>query len=600
MPSKLVPVKLPPGIIKDWTDYSAEGRYSNGERVRFMEDLPEKIGGWVSNSIYNVTGVPRSLIVWKDLSENNIIGIGTHSHLYIQFGGVIYDITPLRKTSSNVNNCFTTVDESTTVTVTDSSHGASTGDYVTITSSAAVGGITPDGEYQLTVTTSNAYTIVHSAAATSSVASGGGAATDLYYSISPGEANAAGGLGWGAGNWGESTWNTARTLGTGVAVELTYWALSNWGEDLIATVRDGKTYLWDASSGVATRAAALTNAPATAKTSTVSMETQHVICYGAHDGSADDPMLIAWTDQGTNTTWAATATNTAGTYRLTRGTRIEAYAHTRSQTLIWTDTSLYGQTYSGQPYIFNFKLLSEDTTILSQTAAIDVDGTTYWFGVNNFYVYNGQVQVLQSPVRRWVYDNINRDVANKSFVGVNKEFQEVWFFYARGAEIEPSHYAVYHYGDPQKNIWHIGALARTCWQDAEKFLEKPVAYDSAGVYYDHENGHDDNTSAMNPSLETGALELAGDQGEGGNLLLIDKLIPDAVAGGNYLVELVSKRYPNSSEEITKGPFTISTTTEKVSLRTKGRQARLKWSDSGVGYGWKLGTPRIQVRQMGGR
>ena len=386
MPSKLVPVKLPPGIIKDWTDYSAEGRYSNGERVRFMEDLPEKIGGWVSNSIYNVTGVPRSLIVWKDLSENNIIGIGTHSHLYIQFGGVIYDITPLRKTSSNVNNCFTTVDESTTVTVTDSSHGASTGDYVTITSSAAVGGITPDGEYQLTVTTSNAYTIVHSAAATSSVGSGGGAATDLYYSISPGEANAAGGLGWGAGNWGESTWNTARTLGTGVAVELTYWALSNWGEDLIATVRDGKTYLWDASSGVATRAAALTNAPATAKTSTVSMETQHVICYGAHDGSANDPMLIAWTDQGTNTTWAATATNTAGTYSLTRGTRIEAYAHTRSQTLIWTDTSLYGQTYSGQPYIFNFKLLSEDTTILSQTAAIDVDGTTYWFGVNNFYV----------------------------------------------------------------------------------------------------------------------------------------------------------------------------------------------------------------------
>ena len=599
MPSKLVPVKLPPGIIKDWTDYSAEGRYSNGERVRFMEDLPEKIGGWISNSTYNVNGTPRSLLAWKDLSENNIIAIGTHSHLYIQFGGVIYDITPLRKTSSNVNNCFTVVDESTTVTVTDSSHGAETGDWVTIGSASAVGGITPSGNYQITVTSSNAYTIVHSAAGTSG-ATGGGASTDIEYAISSGVDNASGGLGWGAGTWSDSTWNTARTLGSGVAVELTYWSLSNYGEDLIATVRNGKTFLWDASSGVGTRAATLTNAPITAKMSTVSMETQHVLCYGAHNGSASDPMLVAWTDQGTNTTWAATATNTAGTYSLTRGTRIEAYAHTRSQTLIWTDTSLYGQTYSGQPYIFNFKLLSEDTTILSQTAAIDVDGTTYWFGVNNFYVYNGQVQVLQSPVRRWVYDNINRDVADKSFVGINKEFQEVWFFYPRGSNIEPSHYAAYYYGDPQKNIWHIGEMPRTCWQDAEKFLEKPIAYDSAGVYYDHENGFDDNTSALNPSLETGILELGGESGEGGNLLLIDKVIPEAIAGGNYLVEVITKRYPNSSEEATKGPYTISPTTEKISLRAKGRQARLKWSDTGVGYGWKLGTPRIQVRPMGTR
>lgn len=599
MPSKLVPVKLPPGIIKDWTDYSAEGRYSDGERVRFMADLPEKIGGWISNSTYNVEGTPRSLLAWKTLAETNIVAIGTHSHLYVQFGGVIYDITPLRKTSSNVNDCFTVVDESTTVTVTNSSHGGTTGDWVTISASAAVGGITPIGNYEITVTTANAFTIVHSAPGTSG-ATGGGAATDIAYSISPGVDNASGGLGWGAGSWSDSTWNTARVIGSGVAVELTYWALSNWGEDLLATVRGGKTFLWDASGGVATRAAVLTNAPITSKMSTVSMETQHVLCYGAHDGSANDPMLVAWTDQGTNTTWAATATNTAGSYSLTRGTRIEAYAHTRSQTLIWTDTSLYGQTYSGQPYIFNFKLLSEDTTILSQTAAIDVDGTTYWFGVNNFYVYNGQVQVLQSPVRRWVYDNINRDVADKSFVGVNKEFQEVWFFYARGTAIEPSHYAVYYYGDPQKNIWHIGALPRTCWQDAEKFLDKPIAYDSAGVYYDHENGFDDNTSALNPRLETGILELGGEKGEGGELLLIDKIIPEANAGGDYLVEVITKKYPNALEEVTKGPFVISTTTSKINLRAKGRQARLKWSDTGVGYGWKLGTPRIQVKPMGGR
>ena len=599
MPSKLIPLKLPPGIIKDWTEYSAEGRYSNGERVRFMEDLPEKIGGWVANAVKSVTGVPRSILPWKDLSENNIIAIGTHSHLYVLFQGTLSDITPLRKTSSNVSNCFTVTDESTTVTVTDSSHGATTGDYVTISSSAAVGGITPDGNYEITVTNSNVYTIVHSTAATSG-ATGGGGATDIAYAIAPGAPDSSGGLGWGAGPWGGSTWNTTRVIGLGVAVDLSYWSLSNWGEDLIATFRNDKTYLWDASSGVGTRAAVLTNAPITAKFTAISMEARHVLAYGAYTGSANNPMNIAWTDQGTNTTWAATATNTAGEFQLTRGTRIEAYAHTRTQTLIWTDTSLYAQTYSGQPYIFNFKLLSEDTTILSQTSAIDIDGVTYWFGSNNFYVYNGQVQALQSPVRRWVFDNINRDVAGKSFVGVNKEFQEIWFFYPRGTATEPSHYATYHYGDPQKVIWHIGALPRTCWQDAEKFLEKPIAYDSSGIYYDHENGFDDNASAMNPSLETGVLELTGTGGEGSSLLLIDKVIPDAVTGGDYTLEIISKKYPNSTEETTKGPFTITATTEKISLRAKGRQARLKWADTGVGYSWKLGTPRLQIKQVGER
>ena len=605
MPKKLITLKLPPGIVKDWTDYSTEGRYNNGERVRFREDLPEKIGGWTATSIYDVQGVPRTIHAWRDLLENNIVAVGTHSHIYVIHSGAVYDITPLRKTSTNVNNCFTTVDESTTVTVADSTHEAQTGDWITIGSAAAVGGITPSGNYEVTVVDSNSYTIVHSSEATSSVSGGGGSATDIEYAVTSGFASTAGGLGWGAGTWGMTgtTWGTARATSAAVVAETTYWSLDNWGEDLIACQRNGKIYLWDASAGVGTRATVLSNAPVTNKIVSIASEQRHVVAYGAYDGTANNPMNVAWSDQATNNTWTATATNTAGDFLLTRGTRIVAQMRTRTQTLIWTDTSLYGQSYSGKPYIFTFNLLAEDTTIMGQNSSIDVDGTVFWIGTDNFYVYNGQVQVLNAPVRRHVFDNMNSDAASKCFVGVNKKFQEVWFFYPRGVEVEPSHYAAYYYGAPQKNIWHIGALDRTCWQDAEKFVNTPIAYSSGGNYYDHEIGHNDGSSAMNPSLETGILELTTESGEGGNLMLVDKLIPDAVTGGIIKVEILTQKYPqlgSGISETSKGPFDIAATDSKISFRAKGRQVRLKWSDTGTGYGWRIGTPRIRIAPMGRR
>jgi len=604
MPEKTIPIKLPPGIVKDWTDYSTEGRYSDGERTRFRQDLPEKLGGWNSDSDYQASGVPRNILVWRDLTEDNLIAIGTHSHLYVLQGGTLYDITPLRKTSTNVASPpFSVTNTSTTVVVTDAAHGAVNGDWVTISQAVAVGGITLDGNYQISSATTNTYEITHSSAATSTT-TGGGAATDIEYAITTGFSSTSGGLGWGAGTWNQAstTWGTARTIGSGVSVEVTYWSLDNWGEDLIATVRGGGTYLWDASVGysTSTRAATLTNAPSTAKFSAVAQEEQHVLAYGAHDGANDDPMLIAWTDQSTNTTWTSSSTNSAGSFKLTRGTRIVAQERTRTQTLVWTDTSLYGQTYTGLPYVFTFKLLAEDTSIMGQTSAIDVNGVTFWIGKDNFYIYNGQVSILNSPVRRYVFDNLNRDHETKCFVAVNKKFQEVWFFYPRLSAEEPSHYAAYCYGEPQKNIWHIGTMARSCWQDAEKFLDKPIAYDATGVYYTQEDGYDDDGSALNPSIETGALELTTAKGEGGNLVLVDKIIPDATAGGAMTVKLFTKRYPQDSTETSKGPYTITTSTGKVSVRSNGRQQRIRWGDSGVGYGWRIGTPRIRVIDMGER
>lgn len=248
MPLKKIAFK--PGVNKENTRYTNENGWYISEKVRFRQGTPEKIGGWQRISGETFLGICRSLWNWVTLSFDNLLAVGTNLKFYIERGGEYFDVTPIRETAT-LTNPFTTTSGSATVLVTDNTHGAATGDFVTFSGASAVGGLTLNGNYQITVLTANTYNITAASNASSS-ASGGGTVT-AKYEIHVGPAIQGAVIGWGSGGWGSGAW------GVGIAgtETLRLWASQNWGEDLVFAYRGGPLYYWDATTGVTTRGVAL-------------------------------------------------------------------------------------------------------------------------------------------------------------------------------------------------------------------------------------------------------------------------------------------------------------------------------------------------------
>ena len=260
-----------PGVNKENTRYTTEGGWYECDKVRFRQGNPEVIGGWNRLSTATFLGVCRSLWNWVLLDGRNIIGVGTNLKFYLQNGGVYNDITPIRDTVV-LTNPFNTTNASTTVLVTDASHGCVTGDFVTFSGATAVGGLTIAGEFQVTVLTTNTYNITATSQATSTAGPGGGTVTAAYQ-INVGPEAQVPLVGWGSGGWGLGTWGN----GAGSSIALRVWSQQNFGEDLVFNPRGGGLYYWDASGNLTTRGVLLnslggnvtfTNASPTVVTST--------------------------------------------------------------------------------------------------------------------------------------------------------------------------------------------------------------------------------------------------------------------------------------------------------------------------------------------
>ena len=260
-----------PGVNKENTRYTTEGGWYECDKIRFRQGNPEVIGGWNRLSTATFLGVCRSLWNWVLLDGRNIIGVGTNLKFYLENGGVYNDITPIRDTVVLTNPFNTTLD-STTVLVTDAAHGCVTGDFVTFSGAGAVGGLTLNGEFQVTVLTANTYNITATSQATSTAGPGGGTVTAAYQ-INVGPEAQVPLVGWGAGGWGLGTWGN----GIGSTVALRVWSQQNFGEDLVFNPRGGGLYYWDASGNLTTRGVLLnslggnvtfTNASPTVVTST--------------------------------------------------------------------------------------------------------------------------------------------------------------------------------------------------------------------------------------------------------------------------------------------------------------------------------------------
>lgn len=637
----LTKVQLQPGINRETTSYSNEGGWYDCDKVRFRAGFPEKIGGWSKLSQKSFLGTCRALHAWQALDLSSYIGVGTHLKYYIEEGQGFYDITPIRTTTAAGDVTFAAVNGSAELTVSDTSHGAVVGDFVTFSGATSLGGnITADvlnQEYNITeIIDADSYKIEARAAGTTiaditvdgqlvptpvtangSDTGNGGASTVGTYQINVGLDTSVLGPGWGAGTWSRQGWGDPAVLDL-IKDTLRIWEHDNFGEDLVFNVMNGGVYYWDKTSGLGSRAVALSDlagsngAPTIAKKVLVSDVDRHVIAFGCDpvdDIGTQDPLLIRFSSQEDVTDWTPTATNTAGDVRLGSGSGIVTAVETRQQILVFTDVSLHAMQYIGPPFTFGLSMISENITIRSPIAVAAVDDSVYWMGKNEFYVYNGNVQTLPCSVRDYVFSDFNELQAEKCVAAVNSSFSEIWWFYPSAASDNNDRYVVYNY---QQNIWYYGSMVRTAWID-RGINETPIASGRDGYLYNQEVGFDDGStnpaSAIAAYIESSQFDI----GDGDRFAFVRRLIPDvtfrnSTAGSPSVTFTIKARNFPGGNYLQSDASTVSKTasvpveqfTDDVHIRLRGRSMAIRIDSADSGVGWRLGSPRLDIKQDGQR
>ena len=616
-----------PGINKEGTAYSNEGGWFNSNLVRFRKGLPEKIGGWQKASTDSFKSTGRALHAWVDLAGTKFLGLGTTWKYYVLEGSTYNDVTPIRATTTN-GIVFAATNGSTTITATDSNHGAILSDFVTISGAASLGGLITaevlNQEYQITsVPSVNTFTFTATATANGSDTGNGGSGADAAYQINVGLDVYVPSTGWGSDYWGSGTWGSVSALGANSQLRL--WSHDNFGEDLLMCVRGAGVFYWDASSGTNNRAVALSALTSANLTPTVALQImvsdidRHVICFGADplndSGTARtgaiDPMFIAWSDQENVEQWEPLATNTAGSFRLSAGSAIVGAIRARQETLIWTDTSLYSMTFVGQPFTFAINLVNEGVGLVGPNAMVNTPKGVFWMDKKGFYSYSGQIQELPCTVDDYVFSDLNQTQSYQIFGFVNKAFNEVGWFYCSGTNTVLDKYVTYNY---EENVWMIGELSRTCWLD-EGIFSDPKATSSSSDYvgylYNQESGVDNDGVAMTDVfIESSDFDI--DPG-GEDYQFISKIIPDIKFTGNVAtgatgqnVDIVVKRRNFPGEELTTAVTSSCTSvTTKIDTRVRGRQAvlRIQSNDTdttAVGTSFRVGAMRMDYKPDGTR
>ena len=617
-----------PGINKEFTDLMDKGGWSDGNLVRFRKGLPEKVGGWEKTVTSSYEGTGRALTAWVALDATRYLGIGTTTKYYIQSGNNFNDVTPIRKTSTN-SITFAATNGSSTITVTDSSHGAVANDTVTISGAVSLGGLVTaavlNQEYQIaTVTGTNTYTITAkdtsgaTVTANSSDSGNGGSGVDGVYQINVGLDVYVESTGWGAGLWGAGTFGSSTALTE--TNQLRLWSHDAFGEDLIINPRNGGIFYWDESSGLSNPAVNITAlaganlAPTKGIQTIVSDVDRHVIVLGADPivGSARsgsiDPLLIAFSDQESATEWEPTSTNTAGSLRLSSGSQIVGGLRSRQETLIWTDTSLYSMQFVGAPFTFGINLINENVGLISPNGVVNAPDSVYWMARDGFYSYSGSVSRLTCSVLYYVLDVFNLGQAFKVVAFTNREFNEVGWFYPSGSSSENDRYVVYNY---LEGAWSIGELSRTAWLD-DGIFQKPRAAgkdSSVNYIYTHENSDDaDGLPMDNVFIESGDIDI--DDGE--KFGFVKKIIPDVKffgdnsSGGQINFVLKTRNFPGDSLS-TNSTNNVTSSTQQNYVRARSRQMvfRAQSDDDAAtglrtGFRWRLGANRFEISTDGKR
>ena len=611
MPLKKLQLKS--GINRENTRYTSEGGWYDCDKIRFRQGTPEKIGGWQRISSTTFLGVCRSLWNWVTLGSQNLIGVGTNLKFYIENGGAYNDITPLCGTVT-LTNPFETTSGSPIVEVTDANGGYTDGDFVTFSGASAVGGLTLNAEYQLTeTTTANVYTIDAGTNASSS-ATGGGTVTAAYQ-INVGPAFVVPLVGWGASSWGSGTWGIGATSTDSIRI----WSQANFGEDLIFGPRDGGIYIWDATNGLTTRAIPLTGTevPTSQKLILVSDINRFVFCFGTNEifSPTINPMLVRWSDQEDATNWSPAATNQAGDLILSNGTQIVAAKQSRQEVLVWTDSALYALQYVGAPAVWTAQLVGENISIASQNAVAYANGVAYWMGRDKFYMYDGRTQPLQCDLRKFIFNDFNEEQYEQTFAGTNESYHEIWWWYCSSDSNVSDRYVVYNY---LEQVWYYGTMSRTAWLDSG-LRNYPLAATYSNNLVNHEQGVDDNETAITAAIPAYVSSAQFDLEDGHQFAFIWRVLPDITFDGSEigspsatmtLLPLQNSGSGYNSPASVGGSNSAGITrtatvpveqfTGQVYTRVRGRQLAIKVESSEIGVAWQLGSPRLDMRSDGRR
>jgi hypothetical protein len=632
-----------PGFNKMVTDSGGESQWVDGDFVRFRYGLPEKIGGWsqLTNSNNTLPGVARAQHDFTSIAGEKYVAIGTSQGLFLYYAGEFYDITPLD------NDVITGADfdattGSATVTVNKTSHGLIDGRYITfssVTVPTGSGYATSDFEdntFEVLNKTANTFEITMPSTSAGTTSGTGSAQIDPYVIVGPTFQTA--GFGWGTDTWGSGTWGTESAT-SDVILDPGIWSLDNFGQILTATIHNGETFTWNAGAATprANRATLMSGAPTKTILTQVSDRDRHVFHFGTEttigDPTTQDPMFIRFSDQEDFNTYQPTATNTAGTFRLDKGNEIVGAVSGKDYTLVLTDTSAYVIQYVGPPFTFSVRQVGTSCGLIGQNALSYSNGIVFWMsGEGGFFMYDGTVKAIPCLVEDFVFtttgDNLGLNYNSSQLVYCehNTLYNEInWFYPASGSE-QINRCVVYNYAE---NVWTTSSLARTSYLDQSVF-NLPYATDynktalpnfpiqgitnkyGASTYYAHETGTDQvnssGTTSINAYIQSGDFDItntnniANLQGDGEFIMSVKKFIPDfKVLSGNSKVTLLLNNYPaDTASSSPLGPFTITSSTDKVDTRARGRLVSIKIENDAVGETWRYGTFRVDARPDGRR
>ena len=641
----LIDFKFKPGIDKQNTEAGAENRWVDSDNVRFRYGLPEKVGGWSSLVTDTIVGVARRQFAFVDLDGNRYVAIGTDKFLLIYFEGQLYDITPLKTTLTSAT--IATTNNSPTCTITKTSHGIGVGDIVqldNVTLPSGTGFSNSDFEdknFQVLSKTTNTFTINQSSNATATISTGGSLSIKPYEPVGPSEQSY--GYGWGIDTWGAGAWGEAASA-SDVSLEPGLWSLSNFGEVLIATIANGKTFTWNAgdASRLTVRASTTTtnfatgNNPTASRVTLVSPTTRHLIHLGTEttigNTSTQDDMFIRFSDKEDINNYVATAINSAGSQRLQDGTKIIGALKAKETILIWTDNALYTMKFIGAPFTFGFEQVGTNCGLIGKNAAVEIDGVAFWLSTKGFFMFDGTVKTLPCSIEDFVFDNIDTTKGQQVYAGLNNLFTEVtWYYPSSGSDFN-NKYVVLNYGEKS---WYAGTEARTTWIDATIY-QKPYAtkFNSSATgtfpavigqtglgqttFFEHEVGTDQvnpngTTTAVTSFIKSFDFDLqqrqrnpqgrpSGPTIAGEVFLAVRRFVPDfQTLTGNAKVTLAVKRYPQQSDTVTSlSPFTITASTDKKDTRARGRFVNIKIENDSISESWRFGTFKVDIQPDGRR
>ena len=615
----LISLKYRPGLVRDTTNYTNKGGFYECDKVRFRSGSAEKIGGWLKFGVFELIGVCRQMFNYVTSFSDNILWLGTDKKLYLEVGGNLIDVTPIRAEfiTPATNNCIATTNGSTTVIFTISAHGCQTGDYVQISGVTGNPGGVPDAQintnHEVIRVDVNNFTITVTTAATSTVANAGGTAIVVECEISPGPALNTYGYGWGGGSWGANPWGTGSI--TPVTIFQRDWWYDSFDNDTVMNIRNGAIYYWELDNTFVDRAVLLSSLPGAsdvpdaAMQILVSQNDKHLLAFGCQPFSGSpgefDPLLIRFASQDDPVMWTPLVTNSAGFIRLSNGDRIKRAIRTRQEILVWTESTLVTLQFLGTTDVFGIQELADNISLFGPRAVSTMNNVTYWMGVDKFYIYDGRVNTLPCPIRDYIFKDINYDQAVQIVSGTNEGWNEIWWFYPSENSNTNDRYVIYNFVE---QIWYFGNLDRTAWLDSP-LRQYPQAVGGEYVY-DHERGVNDDILPMSSFITSSDFDLTTETGAGEQFILTKRIIPDVSFNGSTAatptlnMTLKPRNFPGSEYDSEPDLPVIETTvdryTNQIFIRARARQMGFRISSNTLGVQWQLGTPRLEGRSDGRR